>query len=65
MNQCHQLKISNRSYSKTVRFLECDHCDYALAVEVDRKGVVKLDSRIKINKGDANAAHTFYQQRGS
>lgn len=61
MNNLHQLKISSTRYPGGLRIVECDTCRYAFAAEFDAQGIIKLETRVGINPGDAHATHSMFQ----
>ncbi len=63
MNKHHRLVMSKKQYPGGLRFIECQDCAYALAVEVDQRGIIQMSSKIKINAGDLKAAHSYYHGR--
>jgi hypothetical protein len=59
MNKNHKLIMSTATYPRGLRFIECQECKYALAVEVDERGFLQMHTRIKVNAGELDATHTY------
>jgi hypothetical protein len=57
----HKLKLSKTIYSGGLRIIECEECDYAFAIEVDRDNILQMHTRVKINGGDFTASHSYFQ----
>lgn len=63
MNKNHKLVMATTAYPRGLRFIECQECEYALAVEVDDHGFLQMHTRIKVNAGDPEATHTYSHTR--
>jgi len=61
MNNLHHLKMSPVRYPGGLRIVECDTCQYAFAAEFDALGIIKLETKESINKGDIHASHSLFQ----
>ncbi|MCA9898960.1 MAG: hypothetical protein KC433_12285 [Anaerolineales bacterium] len=61
MSALHELKISPVRYPGGLRIVECQDCRYAFAAEFDAQGIIKLDTKESINKGDIHASHRMFQ----
>jgi hypothetical protein len=61
MNSLHNLKISPVNYPRGLRIVECDTCRYAFAAEFDAQGIIRLETKESINRGDVSASHSLFQ----
>jgi hypothetical protein len=61
MYEQHRLKMAHVKYPGGLRIIECGECAYAFAVEVDQDDVLQMHTRIKINEGDFEASHSYFQ----
>lgn len=61
MNKQHTLAMSQVKYPRGLRIIECQECRYAFAVEVDNQNVLQMHTRVKINEGDFEASHAYFQ----
>ncbi|MCB9006877.1 MAG: hypothetical protein H6656_05850 [Ardenticatenaceae bacterium] len=59
--QQHHLVLSRVKYPGGLRLVECQECQYAFAVEFDAHGVIKMETKESINKGDQTATHSLFQ----
>lgn len=55
----HSLNMSPIKYPGGLRIIECQTCSYAVVTEVDEWGIIKAETKIKINSGDHNASHSY------
>jgi hypothetical protein len=60
-NQQHHLVMSPVKYPGGLRILECHDCQYAFAVEFDAQGILKMETKESINRGDSFASHSLFQ----
>lgn len=60
MNQ-HNLTLSSIKYPGGLRIVECKTCRYAFAAEFDAQGIIKLETKESLNKGDIYASHSLFQ----
>ena len=52
--------MSDKKYPNNLHFFECEDCDYAFVAKVDEYGVMRIGTRININRGDLTASHTYF-----
>ena len=55
----HKLTMSKREYPGGLRIIECEECAYAWVAEVNQYGAIRADTKIKINRGDLEASHSY------
>lgn len=60
MDKQHILKMAEIKYPGGLRIIECEECSYAFAVEFDRFDVMQMHTKVKINEGDCEVAHSFF-----
>lgn len=60
-NQEHQLVLSRVKYPGGLRIVECRECQYAFAAEFDTQGIIKMETKEAINRGDGYASHSLFQ----
>lgn len=61
MSKHHKLTMSKTKYPGGLRIIECHQCTYALAAEVDESGAIQVETKVKINRGDPAASHSYLQ----
>jgi hypothetical protein len=61
MPKTHKMTMSARKGSKGLRIFECESCSYAFAAEVNAQDVIQYGTKVTINYGDLEAAHTLFQ----
>ena len=60
MPKYHKLQLSdNRAFGDNLKFLECSQCSRKMAVEIDRNGILLLETVKVINQGNIFALHKF------
>ena len=60
MVQQHSVVMSTRRYPRGLRFFECRDCNYAFMAEVYANDVPDLKTRVPVNAGDRQAAHSLF-----
>ncbi|WP_420641631.1 hypothetical protein [Candidatus Leptofilum sp.] len=56
----HTVSISEKAYPGGLRFFECRECEYAFAAEVNEAGVLEYATKVTVNYGDLEAAHSYF-----
>lgn len=60
MDKQHILKMAEIKYPGGLRIIECETCSYAFAVEFDGDDVMQMHTKVKINEGNCEAAHSYF-----
>ncbi|WP_420628404.1 hypothetical protein [Candidatus Leptofilum sp.] len=60
MSKTHTVSMSQKAYPGGLRFFECRECAYAFAAEVNEVGVLEYATKITVNHGDLEAAHSYF-----
>ena len=57
----HHLTLRSVRYPGGLRIIECESCSYALAVEVDQSGIIRMETAVSLDHGDYSVSHAFFQ----
>ncbi|GJM40867.1 MAG: hypothetical protein DHS20C20_11490 [Ardenticatenaceae bacterium] len=60
MTKTHTVSMSQKAYPGGLRFFECQECAYAFAAEINGAGVLEYSSKVTVNYGDLEAAHSYF-----
>lgn len=61
MQKQHKMAMSPKKYPDGLRIFECADCRYAFAAEVNEYDIIQYATKVTINYGDLDAAHTIFQ----
>lgn len=57
----HRMRMSPETYPGGLRIFECEACRYAFAAEVGEHDIMRYETKVTINYGDLDAAHSLFQ----